>query len=103
MKNLVQGWTEPLTAQLLDDGAVQPLTGASVVFLLYDKNGAAVSLGGTATIADAATGQVQYAPAAGDFVAASTPHKARWKITDGAGKISFFPSGAAEVINVRLP
>lgn len=101
--DIVQGWTEPITAQLLADGEPVDLTGATVAFVLYASSGSAVSLGGTASIVTATSGDVQYAPVAGDFVAASTPHKARWKVTDGSGKISYFPNGEAEVVIVRNP
>lgn len=103
MTEIVQGWTEPITAQLLADGEPVDLTGCTVVFVLYDKAGVAVSLSGTASIVTAASGDVKFSPAVGDLLAASTPHKARWKVTDGSGKISYFPNGEAEVMIVRLP
>ena len=44
---------------------------------------------------------MRYLPDANDFVARRAPYLARFKVTDMLSQIVFFPSGEAEVINVR--
>lgn len=103
MDELVQGWTDPINHILKADKVIVNLTGMTVALLLYDKLDALVAFTGTVSVPDAAGGKVRFSPAANDFLAASSPYKMRWKVTDGAGKISFFPNQTAYPWIVRLP
>lgn len=103
-EEITEGWTEDLTAQLLIDAVAVPggITGATLAFKLWDKDGAAITLGGTASIVDGAAATVKYVPGSGDFLASKSPYSARWQITS-AGKVSHFPQGRAARIVVRKP
>jgi hypothetical protein len=94
---VVEGWTAPLDFQLMADGVVQNLTGMTVTLELRDKAGSVVNTAGNVTVPDAPTGKVRYSPDAVDIVAANGPYRARWKVVDGASKVSYFPSGAHDV------
>jgi len=102
-EELVEGWTDPITQQLLNDGAAVNLAGCSVALLLYDANGRAISHTGSATILEAATGKVKFEPGASDLVASKSPLRVRWKVTDGADEVSYFPNASADVWIVRKP
>lgn len=102
-EQLVEGWTDPITQQLLNDGAAVNITGCTVALLLYDRSGVAISLGGSTSVVTATTGTVKFSPGASDLKAARSPIKARWKVTDGTGKISYFPNAGADTWTVRKP
>lgn len=95
---LVEGWTERIVETLTTDGAVQNLTGLTVSLLLYDNED--VLLGEYVSpkvgVVSAAAGTVFFDPGAGDLLAADTPHSVRWKVTDGAGKAAYWPSGQGD-------
>jgi hypothetical protein len=94
---LVEGWTGPIDEILQKAGVAENLTGMTVALLLQKASGAAVDTAGDVTIMDAPAGKVRYSPDPTDLLAAETPHVARWQVTDGAGKVVFFPSEAGEV------
>jgi hypothetical protein len=98
---LVVGWTGAMDWQLLADDAPADLTGATPLLVVHDTTGALVTLAGTPSLVTAATGIVRYLPAAGDFAVALSPYAYRWKVTDAAGKVTYFPSGAAGVLRAR--
>ena len=98
---IVEGWTGALDFQLFADGTAVNLTGMTVALIVTDKDGAGVTLAGTASIQDAATGKVRYAPAAADFDDAKSPYTFRWRVTDAGGLIVFFPHAAPEELAVR--
>ena len=100
---LVEGWTERITYQLGADGAAPNLTGMTCVLLLYDKNRALKTYAGASGIETAATGIVYFDPTAADLVASQSPYSIRWKVTDGSGKVSYFPNADAAVWYVRKP
>ncbi len=101
--NLVEGWTGRIIYQLVAAGVVQDLSGASVELILYDRNSQPVSLSGSSDVLDAEEGKVYFDPAEDDLVAARIPYSARWKVTDGVGKVAFFPNGEPERWHVRKP
>lgn len=101
--SLVEGWTGPLDFALKANGAAQDLTGATVVLILSKRDGVAVDTAADVSIIDAAAGTVRYAPDATDLTYADNPYRARFKVTDGAGKITFFPSGEADKWTVYRP
>ena len=92
---VVEGTTANLDFRLTADGAAVNLTGATVVLLLYDKDGTAITTTGDVSVIDATDGQVRYAPDAADLDPAVTPHRARFKVTI-ATLDSFYPSGPAD-------
>jgi len=100
MIEVVQGWTGPIDMQLKADGVAVDLTGMTVVLILKDKDGTSVDTAGDVSILDAATGKVRYLGDPTDLVAANSPFRARWQVTDGAGRVVYFPSGPPDVWKV---
>jgi hypothetical protein len=98
---IVEGWTGDLDFQLKSDNVAVNLTGTTVGLILQDSNGVVITPGGTTSIVDPVLGKVRFSPAVGDLVASKSPYNARWKVTDGVGKVVFFPSGADDVWIVR--
>jgi uncharacterized phiE125 gp8 family phage protein len=94
---LVEGWTGPIDETLKSNGVAVDLTGMTVELILQKATGAPVDTTGDVTVVTPASGLVRYSPDAADLVAAETPHVARWKVTDGGGKVVFFPHEAGEV------
>lgn len=92
-ENLVPGWTEPLDFTLLEDDIAADLTGQTVVIDVIDKNGTAVAPLGATTVPDPTAGHVRYSPTGTEFTVAGQPYGVRWKVTDGSGKVAFFPNG----------
>lgn len=103
--DLVEGWTERILYALGADGATQDLTGMTAELELYTRSGAPITLGGTSGVLGGSEtqGKVYFDPGANDLVNANSPYSVRWKVTDGAGKVAFFPNAAAERWNVRKP
>lgn len=106
---IVSGWTEALGPfTLRADGVAVDLTAFTVEAVIRNSLGTLVAAAGDVTVRDqvAHPGQVMYAPVATDFVHQSTGSKGvqafrlHWRVTDGSGKIVFFPNGEAEVIDV---
>ncbi len=105
---IVEGWTKrlgPFTLKV--DDAPFSLEGFAVELRLRPSVGKRYSdtTGNVVKDPDQATnpGQVYYDPDAEDFRAKSSPYALHWKVTDGDGKVVFFPSGDADTINVYLP
>jgi hypothetical protein len=97
---LVEGWTGPLDFVLKADGVVVDLTGMTVDLLLTGKDGSAIDTTADVTVPTPASGLVRYSPDAADVLLSKTPLKARWKVTDGAGKVVFFPNGMPDIWQV---
>lgn len=91
-QHLVEGWTGAVDYQLKKDGVALNLTGMTVALVAQDKNRAAVTFTGTVAVVDAATGKVQFNPAAADFDHQKSPYFVRWKVTDAASKVVYFPN-----------
>lgn len=102
--NLTEGWTAELGPFTLKvDGVVLDLTGFTVTIVLHDGNGVAIVPGGSLRVGTPASlGQVYYTPAVTDFVSGTTSYKVHFKVTDGLGKIVFFPNGLADEIPVAV-
>lgn len=100
---LVEGWTGGLDFTLEADGSAVDLTGMAVELLLYKNDGSFVDTSGDITVTDAANGELTYFPDVGDLLASESPHRSRFKVTDGAGKVVFFPSAAMDRWLVRSP
>lgn len=102
LATITEGWTEELPAfTLLANGVPQDLTGMTVALVLRDGNGALVTIAGTTRVdASPSTGKVYYAPASTDLSAARSAYSVHWRVTDGAGKVAFFPNGTPDSLAV---
>jgi hypothetical protein len=95
---IVAGTTSDIRFQLLEAGSPINLLACTVTLLLSDRLGNTIAAPGTVTITDSAEGKVQLAPASTTvFDATKSPYVARWKITDGSGKISYVPTGPRDI------
>lgn len=108
--SIVEGWTGilgPFT--LRTDGTPLSLTGLTLALKLRNAAGIVVTPGGTVTpdpdqITN--TGKLRYTPVATDFVFGATTYgpielyTLHWRVTDGAGRIVYFPSGAPDTVEV---
>lgn len=106
---IAEGWTGllgPFTLKVNDVPVV--LTGFTIELKIRKADGTVVVPGGTITMLNQVTtpGQVTYQPVAADFTFApggflnEQLYKFHWKVTDGAGKIVYFPNGAPDEIGV---
>ncbi len=113
---IVEGWTQELEAfRLWSDGAPVNLTGLTLDLIVTDKSGAAVTIDRSSQLRvdsdqswDATTqvggrGKFYLTPTAGQFLNSATPHTVRAKLTDGSGKIAFWPNGAPDTLIVYKP
>ena len=99
---LVEGWTSRLTFQLTDDGAAFDGTGLTVSALdLVGNDGTAVDTASDFGWATQASGIVYYDPDSADFVASKSPYKIRYQLTDGSGKVRWYPNGKPDEIKVH--
>jgi len=103
----VEGWTAPIEYTLKHQ---DPATGATETFdasgmtpslVLRDKNGIAIAFTGTVEWADDSVSKIRFNPAATDLVATKSPYTLHWKVTDGAGKIAYYPQGPAIKVKVH--
>lgn len=101
--SIVEGWTDRISYQLYADGAAPNLTGMSAVLLLYTNSKGAFPYSGTSGILSASSGTVYFDPAISDLLANNSPYFVRWRVTDGSGKVSYFPNSEAEEWTVRKP
>lgn len=108
LERLTEGWTKELEAFTckLDDVA-QSLDGITILLVLRDSQGHLVTVTGTTRKDSDQTGsgkgKVYYKPGAADLQKALSPYKIRWKATDGAGDVVYYPDGEADTIEVFLP
>ena len=79
-------------------------TGLTVTDLMITgREGTAVTTATKFAWAVQASGTITFSPAAADFVATKSPYKVRVKLTDGNGKIRFYPNGEPAGIKVWTP
>ena len=97
---IVEGTTANMDFTLTADGAAVNLTGATVVLVLSDKDGTAVTTTGDVTVVTAADGKVRYQPDAADLDASLSPYRARFKVTDSSSQIAYYPNSLADVWTV---
>jgi hypothetical protein len=107
--SVAPGWTGilgPFTLKV--DGEPINLSGMTVTPILRTASGALVTPTGIVEILDQNTnpGQVMYAPGEDDFVfecgcyATVQTCTIRWKVTDSADKVVYFPNGKPDSIAV---
>jgi hypothetical protein len=102
--DITEGWTGELGPfTLLLDGAAQNLTGMTVVAKIRpEASSSYVDLDGDVRVdSDATTGKVYLNFDADDLEAASSPYTLHFQVTDGNGKVVFFPNGKADTIRVH--
>ena len=99
---LVEGTTRRLTFTLEQpEGTAFDGTGMTVSALdIVGADNAPVDTTGDFGWVTASAGTVYYDPDAADFNAAKSPYRVRYQITDGSGKVQWFPSGAPDTIKV---
>lgn len=110
--DVVEGWTGRLPAFTLKvNGVPLPLTGFLVEIRLRSFRGVVVP-GGTVFVEPDQTlnpGVVYYTPISTDFVflsggsAVRQTYQIHWKVTDGSGKVVYFPNGEPDEIGVYKP
>lgn len=104
LEPVVEGQTKPLVHQLLSNGEAVTIQDLDVVLYLEKSDGTMVDTSGKVTNLDDGTadnrGKVQFDPDAEDFVVAGSDYSLRWQVTDGDGKIEFWPSGRSLAIKV---
>lgn len=102
---LGEGETKPITATLYDgEGASRTaadLTGLTLGIIIRDRQGADVPVTGKASVVTAASGAVKFEPADTDFIAAGSPYKVTWTVTDGSSDVAWYPNKEAEEWRVR--
>jgi hypothetical protein len=100
LQSAVEGQTEPIIHQLLNEGVPVLIQGMDVELVLQKKDGTAVDTASKVENLDDGTepmrGKVSYSPDAADLVNAGSPYYVRWKVTDGDGKIAFWSNGAVD-------
>jgi len=89
--DLVEGQTAAVDVQLTNRSTVPDLTGSTPELVLKGSDGSSVTTSGKVSWIDPALAQVRFSPASGDLVAAKSPYAARWKLTDGGGKVAYWP------------
>jgi hypothetical protein len=95
---IVAGTTSDVRFQLLEAGSPINLLACTVQLLLSDRLGTVIADPGTVSITDSDEGRVALTPSSTVvFDATKSPYTARWKITDGSGKISYVPTGHRDI------
>lgn len=105
LMSVVEGWSGALPFTLLSDGTPVDLTGLKVAVVLKSADGLTVKdTTAGITVTSATGGQVEYLPStsSGDlFLAAQTPYKVRFRVTDAVPKSVYFPNDEEELIEVN--
>jgi hypothetical protein len=98
---IVEGETRRLTFGLRSNGSAFNLTSYTVSdLILTGADNVPVDTSGDFGIVSASQGSVFYDPDSADFVASKSPYRVRVKVTDGDGKVRYFPNIAADEIVV---
>jgi hypothetical protein len=104
LQSAVEGQTEPIIHQLLNEGEPVAIQGMMVELVLQKRDGIAINTSGKITNLDDGTepnrGKVRYSPDAADLTKAGSPYFVRWKVTDVGGKIAFWSNAAADRLTV---
>ncbi len=102
LTEIVEGWTGALPFTLNADGVAVDLTGLTVQIVLKDCNNTVVQ-DSTAnlTVSSSGTGYVSFSPSSSQFLAAKTPYKIRFRVTDALTKQVYFPNVDEDLIVVN--
>jgi hypothetical protein len=104
----VQGWTAPIDYELKRTNETTrkletfDASNSTPGLVLVDRDGVAVDVSGKVSWFDATNSVIRYTPASGDLLAAKSPYRARWTITD-SGKLSTYPKGEMIEWQIRTP
>lgn len=105
---IVEGWTGRLSwtleHQLQGATAATAIDGTGLTVSALDVTGAdgtVVTTTGDYGWITQASGTVYYDPDADDLLAAKSPYRLRFQLTDGTGKVVWYPDGHAKEIRVR--
>lgn len=94
-----EGQTKPLVHQLLSNKLPVSIEGFDIELIMHDSSGEVVDTTGKVTNLDDGTdankGKVQFSPGADDLLSSGSPYTLHWKVTDGVGKVDFWPNGDA--------
>ena len=102
MADFVEGWTGVIEYQLLADDVAVNLTGFTVGIQTFGADQGPLSLGGTVVVTSSTGGKVEYRPATTcELKSVYSPIQVRFKVTDGASKITYYPNAAPELWTVR--
>ena len=99
--DVVSGWTGHIDVDLLTKGATPSgtMAGMTAELILRDSNGNTITTTGDVSVQDSTNWVVRYSPDATDFVPGV--YRGRFKVTDSAGLIVYFPSAEADTWIVR--
>jgi hypothetical protein len=101
---IVEGWTERISFTLKSDGTAINGTGLTLTdVIITARDGTVVETTGDFGWLVQASGTIFYDPDSTDFTAGKSPYRVRAKVTDGSGKVVFFPNASADTIVVRGP
>ena len=100
--DFVEGWTGAIEYQLLADDVAVNLTGFTVAIQMFGAEIGPLTLGGTVVVTSSTGGKVEYRPATScEMKSVYSPLEVRFKVTDGAAKITYFPNAEPELWTVR--
>jgi len=104
LTEVVEGWTNALPFTLKADDVAIDLTGLTVKIYLKDNRGAYLQNGTTGVLAvtNTTAGVLTYTPAStSELLAARTPYKVRFSLTDSTGGIVYFPNIDEDLLKVN--
>ena len=101
LTSIVEGWTDAIPFALKADGLEVNLTGLTVVGVFHDNRGASLSTTDKITVTSSTAGAVSWTPAAGDALAAKSPYRIRFQVSDITGAKVFFPNADPDTITVH--
>jgi hypothetical protein len=101
LTSVVQGETTRLTFTLYADGVAFNGTGCTLSdLIIIGSDDQTLDTSGDFGWVSAAAGTVYYDPDATDLLARQSPYRVRFKVTDGSGKVKYFPSAKPDELIV---
>ena len=101
LDNVTEGWTGRLVWTLKANGVAFDGTGLTVSdVILTGADNSLVDTDGDFGWVDATAGTVYYDADPTDFVAPNSPYRIHVEVTDGSGKVVYWPNGKGDEINV---
>lgn len=99
-----QAWTERIRYALtINNGTVIDLTGMTIGLVGKDRYSTDLVFAGTVGSDDPTEGIVYLDPAVTDLLAANSPYRVRWSVTDSDGKTAYFPREDPLIWKIELP